>query len=153
MAAGIARCGGRRMRRDSLHLTLAFIGAVSPAQLDLLCAIAAAVRAPPYDLTLDRLGCWPHNRIFWAGCHDAPSGQRRLYAALAEPLAAAGFALDARPHAPHVTLARNAHCDGLPDLAVPIRWHVDAFALVESFLQPSGACYRELARWPLIHRS
>jgi 2'-5' RNA ligase len=68
-------------------------------------------------------------------------------------LSAAGFALDARPHVPHVTLARNARCDGLPErisgLATPIRWRVDEFTLVESVLPAAGARYRVLARWPL----
>jgi 2'-5' RNA ligase len=138
------------MRRDSLHLTLAFIGAATPSQIELLHTLAGQVREPAYELVLDRLGWWPHNRIFWAGCHEAPSSQRRLFAALAEPLRAAGFSLDTRPHLPHVTLVRQARCDGLPALPAPIRWDATSFSLVESLLQPSGARYRELARWPLL---
>lgn len=145
-----ACCGGRRMRRDGLHLTLAFIGAVAPDRLALLHEIAAGVRAEPYELVLDRLGWWAHNRILWAGCGEAPSHQRRLFEALARPLAAAGFALDPRPHAPHVTLLRQAHCREVPALAAPIPWRVESFGLVESALQPGGARYRELASWPLL---
>lgn len=137
------------MRGDSLHLTLAFIGAVSPGQLSVLHALAANVLADPFELELDRLGCWPHNRILWAGCREMPSRQRRLFEALAQPLIDAGFALDARPHVPHVTLVRKARCGGLPELAAPIRWRVDEFTLAESSLQASGARYRVLARWPL----
>lgn len=138
------------MRRDSLHLTLAFIGAVLPEQLALLHKIAAGVHAEPYDLKLDRLGWWPHNRILWTGCGTPPPRQHRLFEALAGPLAAAGFKLDQRPHMPHITLVRNARCDrGLPEMITPIRWHVGEFTLVESLLQPSGALYRVLGRWPL----
>jgi 2'-5' RNA ligase len=107
------------------------------------------VAAEPYELVLDRLGWWRHNRILWAGCGETPSGQRRLYEALAGALATAGFPLDPRPHVPHLTLLRHARCDGLPELAAPIRWRVGEFTLVESSLQPSGARYRVLARWPL----
>lgn len=148
--AGEVCCGGRRMRRDGLHLTLAFIGVVTPPRLDLLHEIAAGVAAAPYELILDRLGWWPHNRILWAGCHETPSPQHRLFAALALPLATAGFVLDRRPHAPHVTLLRQAYCKKVPELPAPIRWRVDAFSLVESSLQASGAHYRELASWPLL---
>lgn len=149
-SVAVERCGGRRMCRDSLHLTLAFIGAVSAEPLAQLQEIATGVRATAYELTLDRLGCWPHNRILWAGCSRPPPRQRRLFEALVAPLAQAGFQLDRRPHLPHVTLARNARCDaGLPDLAQPIRWRVREFALVESRLLPSGALYRNLAHWPL----
>lgn len=147
--AGEACCGGRRMRRDGLHLTLAFIGAVNDERLELLHEIAAGVAAEPYELVLDRLGCWRHNRILWAGCGETPSRQHRLFAALATPLAAAGFALDPRPHAPHVTLLRHARCAGLPELATPIRWRVEEFTLVESTPQPDGAPYRVLKSWPL----
>jgi 2'-5' RNA ligase len=147
---GEACCGGRRMRRDGLHLTLAFIGAVTPSRLELLHEIAAGVAAAPYELVLDRLGWWPHNRILWAGCHEAPSLQHRLFEALALPLAAAGFVLDRRPHAPHVTLLRQARCKEVPEMPTPIRWRVDAFSLVESSLQPSGARYREQESWPLL---
>jgi 2'-5' RNA ligase len=148
-AAGQACCGGRRMRRDSLHLTLAFIGAVDDERLAQLHEIAAGIAAAPYELVLDRLGWWPHNRILWAGCSETPSHQRRLYEPLAGALTASGFQLDPRPHVPHLTLLRHARCDRLPELAAPIRWRVGEFTLVESSLQSDGARYRVLARWPL----
>lgn len=147
--AGVAHCGGRRMRRDSLHLTLAFIGAVSPVQLDSLHSLAGEIRVAPFDLTLDQFGWWPHNRILWAGCQTTPSCQRRLFDELSRALATAGFAVDQRPYSPHVTLARGARCDNLPVLEAPIRWRVDTLTLAESWLQPSGARYRVLARWLL----
>jgi RNA 2',3'-cyclic 3'-phosphodiesterase len=149
MSRGVERCGGRRMRRDSLHVTLEFIGAVSSVQLARLHDAAATVRASPFEMVLDRLGWWPHNGIFWAGCKEVPSRQRRLLAALSQALLAAGFQPDSRQHVPHMTLLRQARCMELPPLEAPIRWQVDGFTLVESFLQPSGSRYRVLARWPL----
>jgi RNA 2',3'-cyclic 3'-phosphodiesterase len=149
MTRGVERCGGRCMRRDGLHVTLEFIGAVSPVQLDRLHDAAATVRVAPFAVVLDRLGWWPHNAIFWAGCEEMPSRQSRLLAALSQALLVAGFLPDSRQHVPHVTLLRQARCKELPPLEAPIRWQVDDFTLVESFLQPSGARYRVLARWPL----
>lgn len=137
------------MRRDSLHMTLAFIGAVSPSRLAALQDIAGKISGEPFDMQLDRLGCWPHNRIFWIGCSNTPSRQCRLFAAIVEGLAVAGFALDKRPFVQHVTLVRNARCDNQPELERPIPWHVSEFVLAESFLQASGAGYRVLNRWPL----
>ena len=67
------------MRRDSLHVTLQFIGAVSPDQLASLHDAAATVCAAPFEMVLDSLGLWPHNHILWAGCHEMPSCQRRLF--------------------------------------------------------------------------
>lgn len=144
-----AQCGGTRIARVSLHLTLAFIGPASPERIEALLDAASKVRAVPFEMTLDRLGCWARNRILWAGCNEVPPLEQRLFSALALELAGAGFPLEARPHAPHVTLVRNARCDRLKrrDIAVP--WRSEAFSLVESSLQPSGARYDVLASWPL----
>ncbi|MDO8340749.1 MAG: RNA 2',3'-cyclic phosphodiesterase [Candidatus Woesebacteria bacterium] len=147
-----ARGGGRVMRPASLHLTLAFVGAVTPIQIPLLEEIAGAVRAESFELSLDRLGFWPQRGILWAGCRQTPAPLRRLAAALVADLRAAAFAVDHRSGAdlvPHVTLARRARCASLPRLGAPITWQVDDFALVESHLHPSAASYRTLARFPL----
>jgi 2'-5' RNA ligase len=142
-------CGGRRMQRDSLHMTLAFIGSVSPSQLAVLQEVAGRIRGEAFDLRLDRVGCWPHNRIAWIGCCQVPSHLHRLFDTLSKDLGVAGFTLDKRPFVPHITLVRNGRCDTLPDLVQPIPWHVNGFVLVESLLQASGARYRVLDRWPL----
>lgn len=146
---GKERCGGRRMRRDSLHLTLEFIGAVTPCQLDQLLVVGERLQGTPFAMVLDRCGYWPHNRILWAGCHATPSPLRRLSEFLRGTLVDAGFRIESRPFVPHVTLLRQARCEGLPELVQPIHWQSTGFALVESFLQPSGARYRTLREWSL----
>jgi len=137
------------MRRDTLHQTLVFIGAVTPDQLVALREIAGAVHGEAFDLRLDRVGCWARNRIVWAGCSLVPSCQRRLFDDLATRLSDAGFSLDKHAYTPHVTLVRDARCDNLPELPESISWPVSDFVLVESLLQPSGANYRVLDRWVL----
>jgi 2'-5' RNA ligase len=147
--AGASCCGGRRMRRDSLHVTLLYIGAVSPAQLASLRDIGDELRAASFDLTLDQLGFWPRNGIFWAGCATVPSRQRRLFEELSRAVAGAGFAVEARPYFPHITLLRHARCQALPELEAPIGWRSESFTLVESCSQASGAQYRVLGSWPM----
>ena len=147
-----ARGGSRVMRPASLHLTLAFVGAVAPGRIPLLEEIAGAVRAGSFELSLDRLGFWPQRGILWAGCRQTPAPLRRLAGALVADLRAAGFAIDARSGSdpvPHVTLARRARCAALPRLGTPFTWQVSEFALVESHLQPSAASYSTLASFPL----
>ena len=146
------RGGGRVMRPESLHLTLAFVGSVSPDRIPQLEEIAGAVRADPFELSLDRLGFWPQGGILWAGFRQAPAPLRGLAAELATNLRAAGFAIDARAGAnlaAHVTLARRVRCASLPRLGTPVNWQVGEFALVESQLHSSAANYRTLARFPL----
>lgn len=146
-----ARGGGRVMRPASLHLTLAFVGSVTPTQLGQLEDIAAGISAEAFDLSLDRLGFWPQRGILWAGCRQAPPPLRRLAESLADGLRAAGFAIDHRSAAqvPHITLARRARCASLPRLGAPIGWRVGEFALVETHLHPSAASYKTLAGFPL----
>jgi RNA 2',3'-cyclic 3'-phosphodiesterase len=146
------RGGGRVMRPESLHLTLAFVGAVAADRVPLLEEIAGAVRAQCFELSLDRLGFWPQGGILWAGCRQPPAPLRRLAGELATNLRAAGFAIDARSGTdlvPHVTLARRARCASLPRLGTPITWQAGEFALVESQLHPSAASYKTLARFSL----
>lgn len=144
--------GGRLMRPASLHLTLAFVGSVTPTQLDVLKQIGAGVRGATFDLSLDRIGFWPQRGILWAGCNQLPPPLRSLAGQLAVALRDAGFAIDSRAGTallPHVTLARRVRCGSLPRLDTPISWRVDEFALVESHLHPSAASYKTLARFAL----
>lgn len=148
----LSSAGGRAMRPATLHLTLAFIGAVRADQLPTLCRVAAGIRAEPFELNLDRLGFWPQRGILWAGCARTPSALRHLSGELDAGLAAAGFTPDRHGGAslvPHVTLARRVRCRELPRLDTPVSWHVGEFALVESHLHPSSASYRNLAEFPL----
>lgn len=149
-------CGGRVIPAANLHMTLAFIGAVTPAQLEQLVTLAAKVRGEAFDLRLDRLGFWPQRGIVWAGCRreapcsELPSGRlRELFGELAAAVRAAGFALDTRPPVPHVTLVRRARCASLPRLGTPLGWRVDELALVESIAQPLGVRYETRARFAL----
>ncbi len=139
------------MRRDTLHLTLAFLGDLSSDRVAEARRVADAIVAPQFDLVLDRLGYWRHNRILWAG-GVLPRGfppvtppLTFVAATLSERLRAAGFALDARPFVAHMTLLRDAHCDDVPVLPQPVRWPVREFVLAES----RGARYDIVGRWPL----
>jgi len=152
LAHSFAADGGRAIRPVSLHLTLAFVGAVTPGQVEDLERIAAGVHGPAFDLDLDRLGFWPRGGTMWAGCRQAPRPLRQLADTLATALRKAGFAIDPLTSAaqvPHVTLARHIRCASLPRLGTPIGWRVGEFSLVESHLHPSAATYRTLASFPL----
>ncbi|MCX7175137.1 MAG: RNA 2',3'-cyclic phosphodiesterase [Proteobacteria bacterium] len=143
--------GGRRMRRETLHMTLAFIGEVPPARIKILRQAAGRVAAPAFSLRLDRLDCWRHNRIAWAGCSDPPLQLLTLVGQLYERLEAAGLPLETGDFAAHMTLLRNVHyarCEPLPELE-PIDWPVAEFVLVESRLTPEGPHYGVIDRWPL----
>jgi 2'-5' RNA ligase len=144
-----ARCGGRRMRRDTLHLTLAFVGEVAPERVPELVAIGDTLAAAPFTLCIDRLGGWRHNRIAWAGAQAVPEALAALAAGLAEALRCAGFPTERRAFAPHITLLRRIETDLVPCGIGPIEWRAERIALVRSQRDAEGARYEIVAAWPV----
>lgn len=140
--------GGRRMRADTLHITLAFLGSIPIEQLDTLFACADTVKTGAFELILDQAGYWRHNRIGWLGANETPPQYSELVGALNAALQGAGFTVDARPHVPHVTLLRNTAGGEVPG-CTPVRWPVSGFALAVSSTETDGARYEVIRRWPL----
>jgi 2'-5' RNA ligase len=154
--AGIAAdysqaAGGRPTRRETIHLTLAFLGDIPVERLPELQRLAGEVHAAAFDLTLDRFGIWQHNRLFWAGCASPPA-LLDLADTLSKRLLEAGFAAadGKRPFAPHVTLVRKlARLDVALPAVQALTFHCSAFVLVRSRLSAAGSDYEVLARFPL----
>ncbi|MDP2809607.1 MAG: RNA 2',3'-cyclic phosphodiesterase [Rhodocyclaceae bacterium] len=144
-------CGGRLMRRETLHLTLAFLGDIPAQRIDDARRAADGIAAAPFALTLDRLGFWPGNPILWAGAPESiPRPALTLLAdALGGRLREAGFRLEDRPFAAHVTLLRDARCPAVPTLANPVEWTASEFVLAESVRSAEGSRYETIGRWPL----
>jgi len=142
---------GRSTRDDSIHLTLAFVGDVDNARLAELLAPPAGLTVPRFTLTLDRWGCWPRNGIAWVAPTRVPDPLRELAGGMEAWLRDAGFEIDVRPFAPHVTLVRKAQCVPLPGPAPRLEWQVEEFVLVRSTLAPDGSRYEIIGRWQLMH--
>jgi len=140
--------GGRRMRADTLHITLAFLGSTPADQLERLAACADTVKSEAFELTLDQAGYWRHNRIGWLGASEMPPPHLDLVGALNVALQDAGFPVDARPHVPHVTLLRNSAGGEVPQ-CTPVVWPISEFVLVVSRTETDGAHYNVIRRWPL----
>ena len=140
-------CGGRVMRCDTLHITLVFLGEIPAGRVADARKLADELVLEPFDLTLDRLGYWRHNRILWAG--GVSPRLTFLAETLGQALRAADFALDARPFVPHLTLLRDARCVAVPPLPEAVTWPVREFVLAESRQSRDGPRYDIVARWPL----
>lgn len=140
--------GGRRMRAETLHITLIFLGSTPAEQLDALTACVDAVQTNAFELVLDQSGYWRQNRIGWLGASQTPPQHLELVGALYAALQGAGFAVDARPHVPHVTLLRNSVGGEVPSFT-PVRWPVRNFVLVASRREADGMHYDAIRRWPL----
>jgi RNA 2',3'-cyclic 3'-phosphodiesterase len=142
-------CRGRLTRRDTLHLTLAFVGHVPRHRIVELLAIAQQLDAAAFSLQLDTLGSWARNRLAWAAPARIPSELSCFAEELAVRLRAAGFPIETRPFKPHVTLMRKLSTPFAAREIAPIAWRVSEFLLVESLRTAEGARYEPLGRWSL----
>jgi 2'-5' RNA ligase len=143
--AGLA--SGKPTPAEKIHLTLAFLGEIPEERIDDVRGIAEAVREPPFELVLDRVGSFRKARVAWAGSSALPGELIRLQSRLEEGLRARGFALDDRPFAAHVTLARKIALPVPPAPMPPIRWRAGEYVLARS--ETGTGRYSVMEAWPL----
>ena len=140
---------GRRVPVENLHMTLAFVGAVSDERLACLCAKAGKLVAPDIAMTLERLGCFARAAVLWLGPQAVPDVLSDLAATLAGVLADCGAVAESRPFSPHVTLARRVRAVPQGLALPPVAWRSRGFALMESVSGVNGVRYRVVQRYTL----
>jgi 2'-5' RNA ligase len=133
---------GRPVAVAGLHVTAAFLGAVSQARLGTLLALGGPVA--PLTITFDRVEHWPKPRVLVAATTHLPQDLAQLVDRLWQRLDRLGFARETRPFRPHVTLARDVRSvrDDLP--WKPLAWPVNRLDLIESVPTPDGVSYQRV---------
>lgn len=149
----------------NIHLTLKFLGSVSPANLQSLTQAfqSETTRHPAMQLTVGGLGAFPNKlrpRVIWVGV-TAPQELLALVGGIDRETARLGYPSDERGFSPHLTLGRvSQHAtpqdihsiaealagESLPELGTV---QVDSVRLFRSDLQPGGAIYTPLFSAPL----
>jgi 2'-5' RNA ligase len=142
----VRESGGRPIAKERLHLTVAFLGELAQAGLDVARA-AAPISVGAFELALDAIGVWPESKILYLAPSAPPDALGALEARLWDALAERGFRGEDRVYRPHVTLARRARA--VAARVEPVRWPVRDLALVESFPEGRSVHYEVLERWPL----
>ncbi|MEE9595273.1 MAG: RNA 2',3'-cyclic phosphodiesterase [Acidiferrobacterales bacterium] len=140
---------GRRVSRDNLHVTLAFLGAVDKHARSCVEHVASQVRAPSFTLHMDDVGYWRKPRILWVRASRLPSPLVQLLSSLNDGLSTCGFKPERREYRAHVTLARKVHKSIAHRSIDSILWPINSFVLVESRTLPAGASYQVLRTWSL----
>jgi 2'-5' RNA ligase len=150
----------------NMHLTVRFIGHVAGNADQLVSALTAPVALNPFDLALAGCGAFPPAgaiRVVWIGVAAAgvPS-LTHLSAVMDERVRSFGFAPDARPFSPHLTLARAERNERVPrqvretlahETVRPVRTHVTQAVIYQSHLSPRGARYEAVAAVPFAAES
>lgn len=140
---------------EALHLTLAFLGARPPGDVDRCAAVlaASAGHAPALRLGAPALLPPRRARVLCAEVEDLDGELGELQARVSAGLARAGlYEPETRPFRAHVTVARlraqarppgRATLAGAPD---PVAFGGEALILYRSTLARSGARYEALWR-------
>jgi RNA 2',3'-cyclic 3'-phosphodiesterase len=102
--------GARWAPAENWHVTVKFLGSVSPRLRSFVEEAVAAVAAatPAFESRLTSLGAFPsprRARVLWAGLED-PGGVFRALAAGLDRSLEREFRAEQRPFTPHLTVAR-----------------------------------------------
>jgi 2'-5' RNA ligase len=163
--APIARIG-RWVAPDGIHLTLKFLGNISPERVpEITQAIERGCHSfAPFTISLSQPGFFPNARrlrVVWVGVDGEVETLLQLQRSVESALNAIGFPPEKRGFQPHLTLARirdYARPNEREEMAKRIAAvQVDTSAsmlvrevhLIRSDLRPTGAVYTRLSTVPL----
>lgn len=137
---------GRFVRRDTLHLTLHFLGETPPSQLMKAkkAADQAAATCAPFSLCTASPGSFAKGRggeVLWLGLEPCKA-LLDVQGQLEDCLERQEFKKDTKPYRPHITMARDADWStDLPKLD-PLTIPADGITLFESRRDVSTGRYR-----------
>jgi RNA 2',3'-cyclic 3'-phosphodiesterase len=137
---------GRTIPAERLHLTLLFLGQVAADAEKRLIAAAGRIEGRPFDLILDRAGCFFRSKVFWLGPQAVPRKLTELAEALHAAMAGVGLAPERKELVPHVTCRRDIRHVIKPVPVDPVIWQARSFALVESVAGPPASSKTDIGR-------
>ncbi len=143
------------VKKDNLHITLAFLGSISGSRLKQAIEIISAIGKDlePFSLVLGGFGVFPEVRrakTLWLGV-DNNVLMNKFNQAICRKLSKAGFDIDERHYQPHITLARTKNSflkketvkfllDKFKNINLE-KIELNRFSIMESNLRPEGTIY------------
>jgi 2'-5' RNA ligase len=149
----------------NIHLTLKFLGNVSPANIEVMKKIlqGEATRHEMFEISVGELGAFPsirRPRVAWVKV-QAPAELDLLQRGIEDETARLGYSREERTYKPHLTLgrvSRNANAEHVCRFSEVLESHkvgyigamcVRSIHLYRSDLKPTGAEYTLLNKAPL----
>ena len=146
-------------RDANLHLTLKFLDEITKTSVPDFSQAAsrAATGVQPFSIRLEQTGVFPSHgqpRVLWIGINDLSSKLGELHTHLERESAQAGFAKEARPFHPHLTIARLRQPADARVLAAahmqmefePVEIAVTELLVIRSELSSEGSQYTVVSR-------
>ena len=150
---------------QNVHLTLKFLGDVSPANLEQLAEAlkVEAVAHEAFSISIGTVEAFPNPRrarVIWIGL-EAPAALMSLLHGVEAITARLGYPTENRPFSPHLTIGRVGQnvtgmdlqhiCTSLEGTVVGKlgTLRVEAVDIFKSDLQPGGSVYTHLYTLPL----
>lgn len=161
----INRSSIRWVPTQNIHLTLKFLGDVSPANIEILKQMLSteAAQVDPFSINIGTLGVFPNlqrTRVVWIGI-EVPAALETLHRSIESATRRLGYESDNRPFSPHLTIGRinqrtsNTEKKQIRDALERVHVGnlgeavVNAVHLFRSDLQSSGVIYTRLYSAPL----
>jgi 2'-5' RNA ligase len=154
-AAGVLSLGNaaRPVPEENYHLTLAFIGEVSPARVAVLQQIGGDLRVAGCTIRFDAYEYWPDSQAVVALAREAPVELTELSRQLHNFDGTRRLDRMHRPLRPHVTLARKVTQAPVLQAMSPFHWSARSFSLVSSDTSGAHSVYTVVDTWPLLYES
>ena len=150
---------------QNVHLTLKFLGDVSPANIERLADVLKLEAAAHgmFSMSVGGIGAFPTSRrarVIWIGL-EAPPSLVALQHGVEAASARLGYTRENRPFSPHLTIGRvgqNVTAADLQKIRTDLDGtsvgslgmvNVDAIHIFKSDLQPGGSVYTHLYALPM----
>lgn len=155
--------GVKWVKKESVHLTLKFLGNINEEKVAALCSALDVLRGrhESFCLSPSRLGAFPRidrPRVIWLGLEGDLAALKKLWQEVEDSSFSAGFEKEKRSFSPHLTLGRVRDfkkTKGLDKIVEQLGalvlepFQVDAVHLYRSELRPEGAHYTKIKSFPL----
>ena len=162
IVASLSSLGGdlKPVERENIHLTLKFLGNVSPTKLEEVKSAIAKVTFPSFSLEIKGAGAFPNLKrmnVIWVGVGEGWSQVELIFEQTEKLLHQLGFSRETRAFSPHITVARVKSGRKRDEIAAFLghladesfgTFPVEKVRLKQSILSPSGPTYSTLFEAP-----
>jgi 2'-5' RNA ligase len=155
----------RWVRADNIHLTLKFLGEIDSTKVKLVkeCLYLLSDEFSSFSLSISGSGCFPgkkHPRVFWLGMEQGKENPLfGVHNWIEKQLSDLDFEKEKRRFSPHLTLGRfrARQPANFSDLFTflennpfnPVNFEVKEIFFMQSILEPTGAEYKTIEKYPL----